>query len=445
MAKSAVIYEVTLDADADIASELDTWLKTHVHDMLQLPGFLDAKILRTKTHTDSVDSNKTIRRVVRYKLASRTDLERYFQEFAARMRAEAVTHFGQRLRTSRRALDKQGAELTDMDLTGTALATAMPATLQCLNCGAPLTGKFCANCGQQNHTYAAPLWTVINDFSGNHFGFDSKFFHSILPLLFRPGFLSREYSAGRRVRYINPLRLYIFSSLVLFFIAWTVASPQIARFNKANCIGEANCHETSKLFTPDQHKTGVNPSVLNKHIQPVSGNTQQKQSAAATAIPDNDSVSGTMFGKKFEMSKNEFMNRLIHDFEVYLPKMMFVFLPLVALLLKLFYIRSKRYYMEHLIFTLHNHAFIFTAMTGMLLAGMLGTHFSWLATPTRYFNDVVGWYMVVYIFLAMLFYYHQSFIKTLVKFLLLGFIYWLALLTTFILGVVLILTEVLAV
>jgi Protein of unknown function (DUF3667)/Domain of unknown function (DUF4286) len=445
MAKDTVIYEVTLDADAGIRKELDTWLKIHVHDMLQLPGFLDAKILRPKIQSDSAVSVTSMRRVVRYKLTSRKYIEQYFQQHAARMRAEAATRFGQNLQASRRILDRQGHEITDIDKSIAPVAAVEPSGLRCLNCGAALTGKFCANCGQPNHTYAAPLWTVINDFSGNHFGFDSKFFHSILPLLFRPGFLSHEYSAGRRIRYINPLRLYFFSSLLFFFIAWTVASPQINRINNANCIGEANCHITSKLFTPDQQKNNAKNTVSAKQTQPVPGNSQDKQSAAASSTVENDSVSGTMFGKKFEMSKKEFMARLIHDFEVYLPKMMFVFLPLVALLLKLFYIRSKRYYMEHLIFTLHNHAFIYTAMICILLSGMLSAHFSWLATPTRYFNDVVGWYMVVYIFLAMLFYYRQSFIKTLVKFLLLGFIYWLALLTTFVLGVVLILTEVLAV
>lgn len=445
MTGSAVIYEVTLDVDAGIRAELDAWLKTHVHAMLQLPGFLDAKILRPETRPASTDSNTSVRRVVRYKLASRTDLEHYFREHAARVRAEAAARFGQGLRTSRRVLDRHGVELPDIDVSVAAPTTVEPIALHCLNCGALLAGKFCANCGQQSHTYAAPLWPVINDFFGNHFGFDTKFFHSILPLLFRPGFLSREYSAGRRVRYINPLRLYIFSSLVLFFIAWTVASPQIARFNNANCIGETNCHVTSKLFSSDQQKMSANPNVSDKQKQLIAHGTQNKEANGAATKAQNDSVTGTLFGKKFEMSKTEFTNRLIHDFEVYLPKMMFVFLPLVALLLKLFYIRSKRYYMEHLIFTLHNHAFIYTAMICMLLAGMLGTHFSWLATPTHYFNDLVGWYLVVYIFLAMLFYYRQSFIKTLVKFLLLGFIYWLALIATFVLGVVLILTEVLTV
>jgi len=444
MAASTVIYEVTVDADAGILAEFDAWLAQHVHDMLQLPGFLDANILRPETASVASES-LPVRRVVQYTLASRSDLDRYFQEDAARMRAEAVARFGDRLRTGRRILDLHGTELADTSIKNPAITTAEPVSLHCLNCGVPLTGKFCANCGQQSHTYAAPLWRVINDFFGNHFGFDTKFFHSILPLLFRPGFLSREYSAGHRVRYINPLRLYIFSSLMLFFIAWTVASPQIARFNDANCLGQSNCSVNSKLLSSDQQNLRTNPTRSDKQKQLIASGTQNKAADVAATEAQNDSMSGEMFGKKFTMSKTEFKARLIHDFETYLPKMMFVFLPLVALLLKLFYLRSKRYYMEHLIFTLHNHAFVYTAMIFILLAGMLGAHFPGLAVPVRYFKNLVGWYIVVYIFLAMLFYYRQSFIKTLVKFLLLGFIYWLTLIMTFVLGVVLIFAEVLAV
>jgi len=438
MAANAVIYEVTADVDASIIAELDTWLTQHVHDMLQLPGFLDAKILRPQMQPATIQGGTKIQRVIQYTLENQKDLDLYFQEHAARMRNQATARFGERLRTSRRVLDIQGNELKAIDATDAPITAAKPLSLHCLNCGAPLTGKFCANCGQQSHTYAAPLFSVIEDFFGNHFGFDTKFFHSILPLLFRPGFLSREYSAGRRVRYINPLRLYIFSSIVLFFLAWTIASPQLARFNDS---GEG----PSKLLPYNQRNIHTDPHLTDKQKKQILNSVQNKETDAGTAATQNDSMSGEMFGKKFTMSKTEFRARLIHDFETYLPKMMFVFLPLVALLLKLFYIRSKRYYMEHLVFTLHNHAFVYTAMIFILLAGVLGKHFIWLATPARYFKDIVGWYIVIYIFLAMLFYYRQSFIKTLIKFLLLGFIYWLVLIITFVLGIVLIFTEVLAI
>ncbi|MHB8425024.1 MAG: hypothetical protein ACYDB9_07710 [Gammaproteobacteria bacterium] len=81
-------------------------------------------------------------------------------------------------------------------------------------------------------------------------------------------------------------------------------------------------------------------------------------------------------------------------------------------------------------------------MLSIVLASILSAHFAWLSLPAHYFKVIVGWYIVVYIFLAMLFYYRQSFLKTLVKFLLIGFIYWMTLVFAVVLGVMLIFAEV---
>lgn len=439
MANSAIIYEVTLDADASVRKELDAWLKTHVHDMLQLPGFLDVKIRRPKPQADSPDDNLSIRRVIRFKLASRKFIEQYFQQYAARMRAETVMRFGEKIRASRRVTDKRGHDITDIDITGTAVAANEPAGLHCLNCGAPLTGKFCVNCGQQNHTYAAPLWSVINDFFGNHFGFDTKFFHSILPLLFRPGFLSREYSAGRRARYINPLRLYFFSSLLFFFVAWSFASPQFMRINDSG-----SSTENIPALTQTQRKQIEKNHYLSTQQKQSILNSDQNQAQGTASSENGKNFDFTLFGKQINMKKSEFTARFTHAFEANLPKLMFVFLPLVALLLKLFYLSSRRYYMEHLVFTLHNHAFVFIAMLFIVLGNILAKHVGWTKTPVGYFNDIIGWYMVIYIFIAMRVYYRQSYWMTFGKFLLISFIYWLIMLMTFIAGMILIITEVAA-
>ncbi|MDE2234224.1 MAG: DUF4286 family protein [Gammaproteobacteria bacterium] len=441
MAASTVIYEVTLEADAGIRDQLDAWLKTHVHDMLQLPGFLSARIQRPTLQTDSPEDKQLVRRVVRYKLASREFIEQYFQQHAARMRAETVAHFGEQLRASRRVMDRRGHDLAGIDSTATAVVPAAAVGLRCLNCGEALSGKFCANCGQQNHTHAAPLLGVINDFFGNHFGFDTKFFHSILPLLFRPGFLSREYSAGRRARYINPLRLYFFSSLVFFFMAWSFAGSQLMRINDS-----ANgTNAKPELSQSQRHKIEDNQYLSPQQKKSILDRTQNRiQGAGSHGTSSDNDVNFNMFGRSVQMSKTELRTRMIRSFEADLPKLMFIFLPLVALLLKLFYIRSRRYYMEHLVFTLHNHAFVFIAMLVMVLTNSLAKHVAWAAAPAHYFNVIVGWYMVIYIFIAMRVYYQQSYFMTFVKYLLIGFIYWLAMLATFISGIVLIVYQVTA-
>src|SRR5689334_9210734 len=90
----------------------------------------------------------------------------------------------------------------------------------CLNCGAQVTGKFCAECGQENLETKENFFHLAFHFVSDYFHFDSKFFRSLIPLFSRPGFLTKEYWEGKRVRYIHPLRLYFFITIV-FMVAAT--------------------------------------------------------------------------------------------------------------------------------------------------------------------------------------------------------------------------------
>jgi Protein of unknown function (DUF3667) len=96
----------------------------------------------------------------------------------------------------------------------------------CLNCGAPMLGPFCYSCGQDTKSLVRNFSALAADFFDAVFNLDSRFFHTIGPLLFQPGFLTMEYLAGRRARYVSPVRLYFVISLVTFLFAqWT--SPDI--------------------------------------------------------------------------------------------------------------------------------------------------------------------------------------------------------------------------
>lgn len=463
-AASSVIYEVTLDVERRWVKRFDAWLKLHLRDMLALPGFLEARLLPPAELPPGAAAG-SCRRVVQYRLASRADLENYLQQHAARMRAESARYFGKHLRSSRRLLDADGhALMMDADI-GAALAQP---TLRCMNCNTALTGKYCVECGQPSHTYAAPLWADIQDFFGNHFGFDTKFFRSILPLLFRPGFLSREYSAGRRVRYIAPLRLYIFSSILFFLVAWSLTPANFFHFDEpTRSASPAKTEQTvNKLTAAEQREIRDNPYLTAAQKQAIlngmtggqakssnAGGAHNGVSFAPSVTPNvtitssdssNNMVKASIFGRKIDMPKSELEAKVTQAMRSYLPKLMFVFLPLVALLLKIFYWRSGRYYMEHLIFALHNHAFIFVTMLAMVLTNLLGKYASWAITPAHYFNVILGWYIVIYVFLAMRHYYRQSFVKTLAKYLLIGFIYWIALLGVLISGMLLIFLELVA-
>ncbi len=92
---------------------------------------------------------------------------------------------------------------------------------RCPNCREPLLGAFCYGCGQPKKGFIRHLSGIIGDFLDTVFNIDSRTLRTVLPLFFRPGFLSVEYFEGRRVRYVTPLRLYFFFSVFAFLaVSW---------------------------------------------------------------------------------------------------------------------------------------------------------------------------------------------------------------------------------
>src|SRR5213596_4142148 len=87
----------------------------------------------------------------------------------------------------------------------------------CENCGAQLQGHWCAQCGQAAVDYRRSFRYVIADVLDSFLNWDSKFFTTIALLILKPWRLTNEFLAGKRVRYVNPLRLYLLASILFFF------------------------------------------------------------------------------------------------------------------------------------------------------------------------------------------------------------------------------------
>ncbi len=100
----------------------------------------------------------------------------------------------------------------------------------CLNCGTIVQGQYCQNCGQENVEPHETFWHMVTHFFYDITHFDSSFFHSLRYLLFKPGFLSKEYVNGRRVKYLHPIRMYVFTSAIFFLLFFSVFAP-VSNFN----------------------------------------------------------------------------------------------------------------------------------------------------------------------------------------------------------------------
>ncbi|HWA09450.1 MAG TPA: DUF3667 domain-containing protein [Opitutaceae bacterium] len=178
----------------------------------------------------------------------------------------------------------------------------------CLNCGAPLLGPYCSQCGQHDVDYHRSLRFFAEDALENFLHFDGRFLITVRCLFVLPGFLTMEFLAGRRARYASPLRFYLLTSFLAFF-AVSLAPVRIT-------------------FAP-------NPG----------GSNHPAASWQALFRPE-------------VLQSEEFATRLHH----LLPGALFLCVPLLALLLKLAYARSHQFYVPHLIFALHLQAFFMLAI-----------------------------------------------------------------------------------
>jgi len=92
-----------------------------------------------------------------------------------------------------------------------------PGVRRCENCGSPLYGEHCFQCGQPTKGLVRHFSSILGDFFDTVLNIDSRVIRTFWPLFVRPGYLSLEYFAGRRVRYVTPMRMFLFMSLVAFF------------------------------------------------------------------------------------------------------------------------------------------------------------------------------------------------------------------------------------
>lgn len=331
---------------------------------------------------------------------------------------------------------------------------ALPPRL-CQNCQAALRGPYCARCGQHDVDYHHSFYHLTHDLLENLFHFEGKFFTSVARLLAQPGQLTRAFNAGRRQSQLNPLRFYIFVT-VLFFVGVHALnhghlfdfdrkkadqlSGDIARNVKtattnAGGLTALQTERVGELIGEEAaaRRGRIDSAAIKEIIERVRRETvlaAADKAAASTTAPDPNAQTrapnqpkiridetdrfgfGRALKKKLEAGDLT-LSRIFDEVESRVPTLLFLGMPVFALILKVLHRRSRRYYIEHLIFSIHLHTWAFLAfMVGngyfklaALGAGWLTTLFAWLLTA----------WMVWYVFRAFRVVYEQRRLKTFVK------------------------------
>jgi hypothetical protein len=306
---------------------------------------------------------------------------------------------------------------------------------QCLNCASLLQegDKFCSSCGQENKPKRMPLWYFLEDFLSNLFSYESNLFKTFPNLIYRPGRLTNKFNEGKRKLYINPIRLYLISSLFYFF----VFSLIIPRDFIDDLLGENMDFKIyQEINESDLKQQAKLQSILNKNDSKYLLNSPEKSKKTdyktlKKSAQDPD-VSDSEFQKMLKSSNFSWLlsspikkpRLLIANSYEYistltknLPVLMFVLLPIFALILKLLYIRRDYFFIEHLIHALHLHSLAYWIYGFITLIYQFYFNHSNLITFA--FLYVSG-----YAFISMKNVYQQSWKKTSLKFFILGVVYF---------------------
>jgi hypothetical protein len=360
---------------------------------------------------------------------------------------------------------------------GASVAESIPTGAVCSNCGTPLLGEHCYHCGQPVSGLVRHFTSVVGDIADTLFEIDTRLSRTMMPLLLRPGFLSCEYFAGRRIRYVSPVRLFFFISVITFFVAqWSInqSNMQALQVDSRDSIDSA----VTVAAVEQQRETQL--KALDASTKAISGIPEatkdlskaearirtraedriaELSAAQAQGKPPPVHENKITFGdsdKPWDPVANPikfsalpaFANRWLNQmaaraqgnvariqqdprvlFDAVMsaaPSTLFLLLPVFALLLKLTYFFKKRLYMEHFIVALHSHAFLCLALLLVIVLDGLEavTPSTWMHLPLEIMKVVLLVWMPVYLLLMQKRVYGQGWMITLIKYAMLGFVYW---------------------
>ncbi|WP_284653431.1 DUF3667 domain-containing protein [Flavobacterium terrisoli] len=256
----------------------------------------------------------------------------------------------------------------------------------CLNCRYVVENRFCPNCGQENTDTRKTFHHLFVHFFEDLTHYENAFWKTIRNLYFKPASLTKEYLSGKRLSYLAPVRLYIFISFVTFFLL----------FLFPNDIGDSDdlidLNQTQTIQVPDGHG-GVKDSLISKTKIKMADlikarekeqrekkltnaeqnkdflyfgydnqrelDSMQKYGPAAERLSDWEyDITKRTLAIKAKYTQREILTKFLEEAKRNFPKVLFIYMPLFALVLWLFHGKRRWYYFDHGIFTLHYFSFL---------------------------------------------------------------------------------------
>lgn len=324
----------------------------------------------------------------------------------------------------------------------------------CQNCDRAFkrSFKFCPHCGQKTNDHLT-LGVLFYNTVSNYFSFDARFFKSFIPLMIKPGFLARKFIEGKRLLFLHPANLYLFVSVVFFFILSLETKDQAGKLDSefaetTNAVATVNdsikkgvdidsvklnqimdpvkknkdliglkdseIQQLDSIITESAQKTNKKNNINFDFDQEkvdsllALNNVKDAEVYKAMGMPDN---AGT-FKRKFyaqilKFYKNQKPGAILNLFYDSIPIAMFILLPIFALILKLLYFR-KGSFTHHLVFSFYYFAFLFMTFSILFIINYIYDIPDWL-------DFIIVLSTFIYLLLAVKRFYGQSYFKSFLK------------------------------
>lgn len=336
----------------------------------------------------------------------------------------------------------------------------------CPNCETenPSSAKFCNNCGQKNKPLRVKIWEFIGEFFDSVFNLNNRFYKTFAHILI-PGKLTKAFFRGHKVRYYHPLRLYIFSIIILLSVLsiWGVEDiisvsslSDIGNFEKRSLVKDQGSALVSTLEEIVAESTGEYDSAIVDSFYTRAYLEIEDETYFLKDSLNFDTINMELFFTSITLTTEEWLIKDIEtvmedknidhwldnmilsqllkgarDFGSFnkflfanLTWLLIALIPFFALILKLFYLRRKRYYLEHYVFLLH----LFSAL--IFLASILFM-FAQLPDAIPFVSGIGVLLSIVFPYIAFKRYYQQSFVKTFIKYLAIGFFFFVVFILCF--------------
>jgi hypothetical protein len=336
--------------------------------------------------------------------------------------------------------------------------------VKCQNCEQPYEEgfHFCPHCGQKTNddlTIGVLFYNTIS----NYFSFDARFFKSFIPLMFRPGYLAKEFVKGKRLLFLHPAQMYLFISVVFFFIISFSTRELVQEADKIN--EKVVNSEELNLIQNDDSNNSTDSLRIEKIMRPLKENKDKlglkeedfnitDSIIKANSIGSKDIKNSLLFDKvkidslvatgadksiiykemgmsddagflerrfyatMFNLVEGKGAGAIVQAFFDSIPISMFFLLPFFALILKVFYF-NKGKYVYHLVFSFYYFSFLFTVFTILFATNRfvidIPDWIDWLVALSTYF----------YFLIALIKFYEQNWFLSFIKSGIISFIFLL--------------------